>query len=77
MVGVNNAAALASLEARRPAISCVDMDAFDESVADAAGAGFVAGGDTEVFAMAELDRTAVRNAVLRQSQVRNIDRFLP
>jgi hypothetical protein len=49
------------------------MDAFDESVADAAGAGFVAGGDTEVCAMAELDRTAVSNAVFRQSQVRNID----
>jgi DnaJ-class molecular chaperone len=40
------------------------MEAFDESVADVPGAGLVAGGDTAVCAMAALDRTAVRNAVL-------------
>jgi hypothetical protein len=48
------------------------MEAFDESV-DAAGAGFVAGGDTVVWAMAALDRTTVRNAVLRQKLVRDIN----
>ena len=49
------------------------MEAFDEFVADAVGAGFVAGGDTAVCAMAALDRTAVRNAVLRQKLVRDIN----
>jgi hypothetical protein len=44
------------------------MEAFEESVADA-GACFVAGGEPEVCAMAALDRTAVRNAVIRQKRV--------
>jgi hypothetical protein len=51
------------------------MEAFDESVAEAAGAGFVAGGDTAVCATAALDRTAVRNAVFRLKLVRDINLF--
>jgi hypothetical protein len=48
------------------------MEAFDESVADVAGASFVAGGDAEVCAIAALDRTAARNAAVRQKLIRDI-----
>jgi hypothetical protein len=49
------------------------MIALGDTVADAGGAGFAAGGDTVVCAVTELDRTAVSNAVFRQGQVRNMD----
>ena len=48
------------------------MEAFDGSVADVAGAGFVAGGDAEVCAMAALDRAAARNAAVRQKPIRDM-----
>jgi hypothetical protein len=48
------------------------MEGFDESVADVAGAGFVASGDTEVCAIAALDRTAARNAAVKQKPVRDM-----
>jgi len=48
------------------------MDAFDDSVADVAGADFVAGGDAAVCAIAALDRTAARNAAVRQRLIRDM-----
>ena len=53
------------------------MKAFDESVADAAGAGFIGGGDSAVCAMAALHRIAVRNAVFRLKPIRDINGCLP
>ena len=50
----------------------VGMEAFDASVADVAGAGFVAGGDAEVCAIAALDRAAARNAAVRQKPIRDM-----
>jgi hypothetical protein len=52
--------------------TCVGIEAFDESVADVAGDGLVAGGDAEVCAIAALDRTAARNAAVRQKLIRDI-----
>src|ERR1019366_3976777 len=56
--------------------TCVDTEVFDESVADVAGAGFVAGGDAEVCAIAALDRPAARNAAIRQKPIRDMRVFL-
>src|SRR5664279_4497787 len=52
--------------------TCVGTEAFDESAADVAGAGLVAGGDAAVCAIAALDRTAVSNAAVRQGLVRDM-----
>jgi hypothetical protein len=46
--------------------------AFDESVPDVAGAGFVAEGDAGVCAIAALGRTAAKNADASQKPVRDI-----
>jgi hypothetical protein len=56
--------------------TCVGIEALDESVADVAGAGFVTGGDAEVCAIAALDRTAARNAPVRQKLIRDMRVFL-
>ena len=48
------------------------MEAFDESVADVAGAGLVAGGDAAVCAIAALDRIPARNAAVRQKPIRDM-----
>jgi hypothetical protein len=52
--------------------TCVGIEAFDEPVEDVAGDGLVAGGDAEVCAIAALDRTAARNAAVRQKLIRDI-----
>jgi hypothetical protein len=52
--------------------TCVGIEAFDESTAEVAGAGLVLGGDAEVCAMAALDRSAARNAAVRQKPVRDM-----
>src|SRR5664279_3288943 len=52
--------------------TCVGTEAFDESAADVAGAGLVAGGDAAVCAMAALDRTAASNVAVRQKPIRDM-----
>jgi hypothetical protein len=52
--------------------TCVGIEAFDESAAEVAGAGLVLGGDAEVCAMAALDRSAARNAAVRQKPIRDM-----
>ena len=52
--------------------TCVDTEVFDESVADVAGAGLVAGGDAAVCAIAALDRIPARNAAVRQEPIRDM-----
>ena len=48
------------------------MDGFDDAGEDLAGAGLVSGGDTEVCAIAALDRATVKNIAFRQKLVRDI-----
>ena len=48
------------------------MEGFDDSGRDAAGAGLIPGGVTEVCAIAALDRATVKNTTLRQKLVRDI-----
>ena len=52
------------------------MEGFDESGADAAGAGLVAGGDTEVCAIAALElMTAAITTVVRRNRMRDKGAF--
>jgi hypothetical protein len=52
------------------------VEGFDESVADAAGAGLVAGGDVEVCAMVALElMVAAKTTAVKQNQMRDMGGF--
>ena len=48
------------------------MEGLDDAGEDFAGAGLLAGRDTEVCAIAALDRAAAKNIAFRQKLVRDI-----
>lgn len=48
------------------------MEGFDDTGEDFAVAGLVSGGDTEVCAIAALDRATVKNIAFRQKLIRDI-----